>query len=86
MSLPAASLRGTGITHRGRHFTDDQHRAVSLRGFNVSAASKLPSSPNGLSKLDAETWFDHRNVSFVGRPFELSEVCAGLVNYLRVDR
>lgn len=69
----AASLSDTPILTRGRHFTDDQHRVISLRGFNVSAASKLPTSPDGLTRLDAETWFDHRNVSFVGRPFELSE-------------
>lgn len=40
-SRPAACLRYTTIAQRGSHFVDQYGRILQLRGFNVSAASKL---------------------------------------------
>ena len=43
-----------------------------MRGVNLGANSKLPRVPNGETHR-REGFFDHRNVSFVGRPFPLEE-------------
>jgi hypothetical protein len=40
--------------------------------MNVGGSSKMPSSPNGATHL-SDRFFDHRDVSFVGRPFPLEE-------------
>lgn len=46
-----------------------------MRGVNVCGSSKLPTKPYpGSTHLyDEKLFWDHRNVSFVGRPFPLSE-------------
>ena len=56
----------------GPWFKDEHGRTLLLRGVNLGANSKLPRVPDGATHL-REGFFDHRNVSFVGRPFPLEE-------------
>ncbi len=43
-----------------------------LRGVNLGGSSKVPVRPNGAT-WNPEGFFEHRDVSFVGRPFPLEE-------------
>jgi hypothetical protein len=69
--LSDAALGGVLGIEDGR-FVDGFGRTVMLRGWNVSGASKLPTTPNGLSHL-TEGFYEHRTVTFIGRPFPLEE-------------
>jgi hypothetical protein len=55
----------------GPWFKDEHGRTLLVRGVNLGG-SKVPSKPDGATYL-REGFFDHRNVSFVGRPFPLGE-------------
>ncbi|KAI9260260.1 glycoside hydrolase superfamily [Sporodiniella umbellata] len=63
------------IDYSGRWFKDSLGRVLMLRGINVCGSSKLPTSPySGSTHLYDEVLFwDHRNVSFVNRPFPLED-------------
>ncbi|KAG0741736.1 hypothetical protein G6F57_005927 [Rhizopus arrhizus] len=63
------------IQHSGRWFQDNLGRTLLLRGINVCGSSKLPTRPYpGSTHLyDDILFWDHRNVSFVNRPFPLED-------------
>lgn len=57
---------------KGHWFLDSAGRRLLLRGVNLSGATKVPYEPDGAT-YRRERFFDHREVSFVGRPFPLEE-------------
>src|SRR5215207_3070960 len=56
----------------GIYFKDEHGRSLLLRGVNLGGSSKVPYIPDGATHVSTG-FFNHREVSFVGRPFPLKE-------------
>ncbi|KAL8912239.1 MAG: hypothetical protein Q9171_002694 [Xanthocarpia ochracea] len=56
----------------GRTFRDTRNREVTLRGINVAADAKFPTSPD-LPSNKSDHFYEGDDVSFVGRPFSVDE-------------
>lgn len=60
------------VAIKGNNFIDQYGRVLHLRGVNLGGSSKVPCMPDGAT-WNKQGFYQHRNVSFVGRPFPLEE-------------
>lgn len=59
---------------KGGFFIEKSGDIVLFRGVNLSGSSKVPMLPDGTTSLDqTESFKNHENVSFIGRPFPEEE-------------
>ncbi len=68
MTLPRLAIDGLW-------FREPSGRRVLLRGVNLGGDTKVPFTPDQRTNLPTD-FADHRTVSFVGRPFPLSEAAS----------
>ena len=71
----AGSGSGSGsLKIDGAYFVDEEKRIVLPRGINFSGLSKVPTHPDGATHLGGPIFYQHRDVSFVGRPCSLEKL------------
>ncbi|KAI9333868.1 glycoside hydrolase superfamily [Obelidium mucronatum] len=68
------TARISAPTSNAPFFSDEFGRHVHLRGVNICGQSKLPTAPLSISThLPTPEFFNHRDISFIGRPFPLAD-------------
>ncbi|HSM23753.1 MAG TPA: cellulase family glycosylhydrolase [Anaerolineaceae bacterium] len=60
------------IKTQSQYFIDQNNKKVFFRGVNLGGSSKVPFNPNGATYI-RDNFFNHLNVSFIGRPFPIEE-------------
>jgi len=60
------------LTTEKEWFIDSKGRTILLRGINLGGSTKVPFTPDGATHHKTD-FSDHRDVSFVGRPFPPEE-------------
>ncbi len=60
------------ILIKDNQFIDEHNRILLLRGVNLGGSTKVPYTPDGAS-WNRDGFYNHREVSFVGRPFWIEE-------------
>ena len=81
MSADTIDQEDNVIHIEGQWFKDECRRTLMLRGVNLGGSSKVPYTMagatgdcrGGAASYMREGFYDHRHVSFVGRPFPLAE-------------
>jgi hypothetical protein len=89
--LPAHNWNGAGkLRIVNKYIKDEYNRTILFRGVNLCGNSKLPTSPNSSTHV-FDSFFDHRNVCFLGRPFpqkdleeHLSRLCNWGLTFMRL--
>ena len=60
------------IKINGPWFEDEYFRKIFFRGVNLGGSTKVPFTPDGAT-YRLEDFFNHKQVSFIGRPFPLEQ-------------
>ncbi|MDF0541399.1 cellulase family glycosylhydrolase [Sphingobium sp. H39-3-25] len=76
MTIQATTPHCDPLIVEGAHFLDTAGRSIILRGVNLGGDCKVP-FPYGGTNYPSD-FSDHREVSFIGRPFPLEEADAHL--------
>lgn len=73
VSSSGAQYWNCKIVIDGATLKDEFGRFVHLRGVNLTGNAKLPTNPLAACHSGTPEFYDHRNVSFIGRPFSITE-------------
>ena len=57
------------IKIEGQNLIDQYGRTIMVRGVNLTGSSKMPTKPELASEQGTREFYDHANITFVGRPF-----------------
>lgn len=69
-----AAPRFDGLTVDGGRLLDARGRVALPRGVSLGGLSKVPRLPDGATHRGGAAFYQHRAVSFVGRPCDLGEL------------
>ena len=57
------------ITIADSNLRDQHGRNILVRGVNLTGSSKMPTKPELAQEHGTREFYDHANITFVGRPF-----------------
>ena len=64
-----AQFWNSPISIAGSSLRDQYGRTVLIRGVNLTGSSKMPTKPESAGEHGTKEFYDHANITFVGRPF-----------------